>query len=43
MMLAHDIPGIEALMAPDMVVNGPSNKVVNRDNVIGRIKAGQIS
>ncbi len=40
---AQDIPGIEALMAPDLLVNAPVNKVVNRDNVIGRIKAGQIS
>jgi len=30
-------------MAPDLVVNAPINKVANRDNVIGRIKANQIS
>jgi len=42
-MQAHDFKGIEALMAPDLVVNAPINKVANRDNVIGRIKANQIS
>ena len=42
-MAAQDVPGIEALMADDMLVNAPINKVVNRDNVISRIKAGQIS
>ena len=30
-------------MAPDLLVNAPINKVANRDNVIGRIKANQIS
>jgi len=42
-MLAHDIAGIETLMAPDLLVHAPVNKVANRENVIGRIKAGQIS
>jgi len=42
-MLANDVAGIEALMASDLLVNAPINKVVNRDNVIGRIKAAQIS
>jgi hypothetical protein len=42
-MQARDLKGIEALMAPDLLVNAPINKVVNRDNVIGRIKANQIS
>ena len=42
-MQAHDFKGIEALMAPDLLVNAPINKVANRDNVIGRIKANQIS
>jgi hypothetical protein len=42
-MCAQDVAGIEALMATDVLVNAPINKVVNRDNVIGRIKAGQIS
>lgn len=30
-------------MAPDIVVNAPINKVVNRKNIIGRLKAAQIS
>jgi ketosteroid isomerase-like protein len=42
-MRAQDVAGIETLMATDMLVNAPINKVVNRENVIGRIKAGQIS
>jgi ketosteroid isomerase-like protein len=42
-MQAHDVPGIEALMAPDLLVNAPINKVANRENVIGRIKTGQIA
>ncbi|MGO9940832.1 MAG: nuclear transport factor 2 family protein [Terracidiphilus sp.] len=40
---ARDFSAIEALMAPDLLVNAPVNKVVDRENVIGRIKAGQIS
>jgi ketosteroid isomerase-like protein len=42
-MRAQDVAGIETLMATDLLVNAPINKVVNRDNVIGRIKAGEIS
>jgi hypothetical protein len=42
-MRAENIVGIEALMATEMLVNAPINKVVNRDNVIGRIGSGQIS
>ena len=42
-MLAGDVPGIEGLMAPDLLVNAPINKVVSRDDVIGRIRLGQIS
>ena len=42
-MLAHDYKGIEGLMAPDLLVNARVNRVANRDNVIGRIKASQIS
>ena len=30
-------------MAPDIVVNAPINKVVGRTNIIGRIKAAQLS
>ena len=42
-MRALDIAGIEALMAPDILVNAPINKVVDRKNIIGRLKANQIS
>ena len=42
-MQALDIAGIEALMAADLLVNAPINKVANRENVIARLKAGQIS
>lgn len=42
-MRAENIVGIEALMATEMLVNAPINKVVNRDNVISRIRSGQIS
>ncbi len=42
-MRAVDIAGIEALTAPDIVVNAPINKVVDLKNIIGRLKAAQIS
>ena len=42
-MRAVDIAGVEALMAPDILVNAPINKVVDRKNIIGRLKAAQIS
>ena len=42
-MQALDIAGIETLMAPDLLVNAPTNKVANRENVIARLKANQIS
>src|SRR5271170_7873870 len=42
-MRAVDIAGVEALMAADIVVNAPINKVVDRNNIIGRLKAAQIS
>ena len=42
-MQAVDIAGVETLMAPDLLVNAPINKVANRDNVIARLKASQIS
>jgi hypothetical protein len=42
-MLAHDVKGTESLMAPDMVVNAPINKVVKRDNVLSRLEKNQIS
>jgi len=42
-MRALDIAGIETLMAPDLLVNAPINKVVDRKNVIERLKTNQIS
>jgi hypothetical protein len=42
-MRALDIAGIEALMAPDILVNAPINKVVDRKNIVGRLEAAQIS
>ena len=42
-MRAVDIAGVEALMAPDILVHAPINKVVDRKNIIGRLKASQIS
>jgi ketosteroid isomerase-like protein len=41
-MSALDIDAIETLMAPDLVVNAPVNKVVNRANVIERLKRQEI-
>ena len=42
-MRAVDIAGVESLMAPDILVHAPINKVVDRKNIIGRLKAAQIS
>ena len=42
-MLAVDLPSVEELMAPDLVVNAPINKVADRANVLARLKANQIS
>jgi len=42
-MLAGDIAAVEALLEPDLLVNAPINKVANRENVIARLKASQIS
>ena len=42
-MRAVDIAGVEALMAPDILVNAPINRVVDRKNVIERLKMNQIS
>lgn len=42
-MLAGDVKDTESLMAPDMLVNAPINKVVNRENVLSRLAKGQIS
>jgi hypothetical protein len=38
-----DFSAIETLMAPDLVVHAPINMVVNRDNVLARLRSGQIS
>jgi hypothetical protein len=38
-----DFPSIEALFAPDLVVHSPINMVVDRTNVLARIRGGQIS
>jgi hypothetical protein len=42
-MRAVDIARVEELMAPDILVHAPINKVVDRKNIIGRLKAAQIS
>jgi hypothetical protein len=42
-MLASDVAAIEALMAPALIVNAPINKVVDRSNILGRLKSGQLS
>ena len=38
-----DLGAIETLMARDLVVHAPINMVVNRDNVLARLRGGQIS
>jgi hypothetical protein len=42
-MRAVDIAGVESLTASDILVNAPINKVVDLKNIIGRLKANQIS
>ena len=42
-MAGRDISGTEALMAPDLVVNSPINRVADRSNVLARLRAGEIS
>jgi hypothetical protein len=42
-MMSADVPAVEALTAPDVVVHAPINMVVTRENVIGRLRSGQIS
>jgi Domain of unknown function (DUF4440) len=42
-MLAADLTALKALMASDLVVNAPINKVVDRTNILDRLKAGQLS
>jgi len=38
-----DIETVEKIFAPDLVVHAPINAVVNRDNVLNRLRAQQIS
>jgi hypothetical protein len=42
-MMGLDLPSVETLMAPDLVVHAPINLVVNRENVLARLRGGQIS
>ena len=42
-MRAVDIAGVESLTASDILVNAPINKVVDLKDIIGRLKANQIS
>ena len=39
----NDVATMETLFAPDLVVNSPTNMVVSRDNVLARMRSGQIS
>jgi ketosteroid isomerase-like protein len=38
-----DWKAVEDLFAPDVVVNSPTNRVVNREDVMARMRSGQIS
>jgi hypothetical protein len=38
-----DLAAFEALFAPDLVVHAPINKVVQRDNILARMRSGQIA
>jgi len=42
-MWGNDTATMENLFAPDLVVNSPINMVVSRDNVLARMRSGQIS
>src|SRR5204863_2880250 len=42
-MWGNDAATMETLFAPDLVVNSPVNMVVSRDNVLARMRSGQIS
>ena len=42
-MLAVNIAAVETLMAPDILVNAPINKVADRNSIFRRLKANQIS
>jgi ketosteroid isomerase-like protein len=38
-----DWDAVEAFFAPDLLVHAPINRVVNRDNVMARMRGGQIA
>jgi hypothetical protein len=42
-MLGGDFKTVETIFAPDLVVHSPINMVVNRENVLARLRSGQIS
>ena len=42
-MLSGDFKAVETIFAPDLVVHSPINMVVNRENVLARLRSGQIS
>jgi hypothetical protein len=42
-MLSGDFKTVETIFAPDLVVHSPINMVVNRENVLARLRSGQIS
>jgi hypothetical protein len=42
-MQALDMPNVEALMAPDLLVHAPMNAVVQRESVLARLRSGQIA
>ena len=41
--LAGDFKTVEGIFAPDLVVHSPINMVVDRENVLARLRSGQIS
>ena len=41
--LKHDVDAVDALAAPDLIVNAPLNAVVHRDNVLARFRSNQIA
>jgi len=42
-MLSGDFKAVEAIFAPDLLVHSPINMVVDRNNVLARLRSGQIS
>jgi hypothetical protein len=42
-MIGGDFKAVEMMFANDLVVHSPVNLVVNRDNVLARLRSGQIS